>query len=159
MIFTGAILKRGTEIFFCSSDLFPKKGVRTVILLYILFALTVSMVLTALSAPWVPEQRRGEAFIVFFMALLLAAGASAEWQVPAIAAGSRGDAWTPALLLVVFSAILVVSAFLSVRPPDSFARAGGSHNHRQDAEAVAFDIVLWLLMLIFGILIMRSLKL
>ncbi len=126
------------------------------ILLYILFALTVAMVLTALSAPWVPEQRRGEAFIALFIALLLAGGAAVEWQVPAIAAG-RGVAWVPALLLVIFTAILVVSTLLSVRKTGSFARAGGSHNHRQDAEAVAFDIALWLLMLIFGILIMRSL--
>src|SRR5512137_1926498 len=108
------------------------------------------MVLSALSAPWVPEQRRGEVFIAFFIALLLAAGAAVEWQVPAIAAG-RGVAWVPALLLVIFAAILVVSTLLSVRQTGSFARAGGSHNHRQDAEAVAFDIALWLLMLIFGI--------
>ena len=126
------------------------------ILLYILFALTVAMVLTALFAPRVPEQRRGEAFIVFFIALLLAAGAVAEWQVLAIAAG-RGGALAPALLLVIFAGILVVSTLLSVRPSGSFARAGGSHNHRQDAEAVAFDIALWILMLIFGILIMRRL--
>lgn len=128
------------------------------ILLYILFSLTVAMVLTALSAPRVPEQRRGEAFIAFFIVLLLAAGAAVEWQVPAIAAG-WGGAWAPALLLVIFAAILVVSTLLSVRPTGSFARAGGSHNHRQAAEAAAFDIALWLLMLIFGILIMRSLGL
>ena len=125
------------------------------ILLYILFALTVAMVLTALSARWVPEQRRGDAFILFFIALLLAGGAAVEWQVPAIAAG-RG-AWAPLLLLVIFGAVLVVSMLLSISQAGSFARAGGSHNHRQDAEAAAFDIALWLLMLIFGILIMRRL--
>ncbi len=144
--------------FFCSFDLFPKREVRTVILIYILFALTVAMVLTALSARRVPEQRRGEAFIAFFIALLLAGGAAVEWQLPAIAA-VRGGAWVPALLLVIFAAILVVSMLLSVRPTGFFARAGESHNHRQDAEAVAFDIALWFLMLIFGILIMRSLGL
>ena len=122
------------------------------ILLYILFALTVAMVLTALSAPRVREQRRGEAFI----ALLLAGGAALEWQVPALAAG-RSIAWAPALLLAVFAAILVVSALLSVRRTGSFARAGGSYNHRQDVEEAAFDIALWLLMLIFGIVIMRGL--
>ena len=63
----------------------------------------------------------------------------------------------PALLLVIFAAILVVSTLLSVRQAGSFARAGGSHNHRQDVEAVSFDIALWLLMLIFGVLIMRRL--
>ena len=126
------------------------------ILLYILFALTVAMVLTALSAPRVPEQRRGEAFIVFFTVLLLAAGAAVEWPVLVIAAG-RGGALAPALLLVIFAAILVVSTLLSVRQTGSFARAGGYHNHRQDVEAVSFDIALWLLMLIFGVLIMRRL--
>lgn len=136
--------------------LFPKREVRKVILLYILFALTAAMVLTALSAPRVPEQRRGEAFIAFFIALLLAGGAALEWQVPAIAAG-RTIEWVPALLLFIFAAILVVSALLSVRRTGSFARAGGSHNHRQDLEAAAFDIALWLLMLIFGIVIMGSL--
>jgi hypothetical protein len=136
--------------------LFPKREVRTVILLYILFALTVAMVLTALSAPRVPEQRRGEAFIAFFIALLLAAVAAVEWQVLAIAAG-RGVVWVPALLLVIFAGILVVSTLLSIRQTGSFARAGGSHNHRQDVEAVSFDIALWLLMLIFGVLIMRRL--
>lgn len=128
------------------------------ILLYILFALTVAMVLTALSASWVPEQRRGEAFIAFFIALLLVGGTVAKWQVPAIALG-RGVTWVSALLLAIFAAILVVSMLLSVRPGRSFAQAGGSHNQRRDVEAVAFDIALWLLMLIFGILIMRSLGL
>jgi hypothetical protein len=131
---------------------------RTMILLYLLFALTVAMVLTALFAPRVPEQRRGEVFIVFFIALFLAGGVALEWQVPAFAAG-RINAWVPALLLAIFGAILVVSVLLSARPTGSFARAGGSHNHRQDVEEAAFDIALWLLMLIFGILIMRSLGL
>ena len=45
------------------------------------------MVLTALSAPRVPEQRRGEAFIVFFTVLLLAARAAVEWPVLVIAVG------------------------------------------------------------------------
>ena len=125
------------------------------ILLYLLFALTVAMVLTALSAPRVPEQRLGDVFIVFFVALLLAGGAAVVWHVPAIAA-KRSVVWAPVLLLVVFAAILAASALLSVSPT-GFARASGFHNHRQDAEAVVFDIALWLLMLIFGILIMRSL--
>jgi hypothetical protein len=132
-----------------------EREVRTVILLYILFALTVATVLTAAFAPRIPEQRRGDAFIVFFI-VLLAAGAVVGWEVPAIASG-RGAAWTPLLLLVVFAALLVASTILSVRPTGSFARAGGSHNLRQDAEAAAFDIALWLIMLIFGILIMRRL--
>lgn len=114
------------------------------------------MVLTALSAPRIPEQRCGEAFIVFFMVFLLVGGAAVDWQVPAIGP-SRGGVWVPALLLVIFAAILVASMLLSVRPGRSFARAVGSHNHRQDVEAAVFDIALWLLMLIFGILIMRSL--
>jgi hypothetical protein len=133
----------------------PEREVRTVILLYILFALTVATVLTALFAPRIPEQRRGDAFIVFFIALLVA-GAVVGWEVPAIAAG-RGAAWAPLLLLVVFAALLVASMLLSVRPTGSFVRAGGPHNLRQDAEAAAFDIALWLLMLIFGILVIRSL--
>jgi uncharacterized membrane protein YidH (DUF202 family) len=127
-------------------------------LLYILFALTIAMVLTALFAPSIPEQRRGEAFIAFFIALLLAGGVVIKWLVPAIAA-DRGGAWMPALMLVIFAATLIVSALLSIRRPGSFVRAGGPHNHRQDAEALAFDIALWLLMLIFGIVIMRSLGL
>jgi hypothetical protein len=126
-----------------------------VILLYILFALTVATVLTALLAPRVPEQRRGDAFIAIFI-VLLAAGAAVGWEVPASAAG-RVALWTPLLLLVIFAALLVVSMLLSIRPTGSFVRAGGSHNHRQDAEAATFDIALWLLMLIFGILVMRSL--
>lgn len=143
-------------LYFKKGGTVRKREVSTVILLYVLFALTIAMVLTALFAPRVPEQRRGEAFIAFFIALLLAAGAVIEWLVPAITAGG-GGAWMPALILVIFAAILIVSALLSVRTPRSFARAGGPHNQRQDAEALAFDIALWLLMLIFGIAIMRSL--
>ncbi len=126
------------------------------ILVYILFSLTVATILTALCASMIPEQRRGEAFISFFIALLAAAGAVVKWFVPAIAAG-RGVAWLPALLLAVFAAILISSAFLSARPGGSFAWAGRPHNNRQDAEAVAFDVLLWVLMLAFGVAVLRGL--
>ncbi len=128
------------------------------VLLYLLFALTAAMVLTALCAPRVPEQRQGEAFIAFFILFLLAAWAVDEWVVPAAQAG-RGLPWLPALSVVVFSAILIVSAFLSVRLPGGLAWARGPHGSRQEAEAAAFDILLWLLMLIFGIVVMRRLGL
>ncbi len=126
------------------------------ILLYVLFALTVSTVLTALFGSRVPEQKRGEAFIGFFVLLALVAWAVGEWLVPAVSAGLHA-AWLPPLLLVIFAAIFVVSALLSVRSRGPFAWAGVHHDRRLDAEAVAFDLLLWLALLILGISVIRAL--
>ncbi len=125
-------------------------------LLYILFALTASVVLTALFAAHIPEQKRGEAFIGIFVSLALAAWAVDEWLLPALSAGLRA-AWLPVLLLVVFGVILAASAFLSVRSQGPFAWASVHQDRRLDAEAVAFDLLLWLAMLIFGISVIRTL--
>lgn len=124
-------------------------------LLYILFALTVAMILTALFAARIPEQKRGEAFIGFFVVLVLAAWAVDEWLVPAVFAGLRA-AWLPVLFLVIFGAIFVVSALLSVRSQGPLGWAGVHHDRRLDAEAEAFDLVLWLAVLVFGIAVIRA---
>ncbi len=125
------------------------------ILLYILFALTSSMILTALFASHVQENRRGDVFIGFFVLIFLAALAMVEWLIPAVIAG-RNPVWTPVLFLIIFGAILVASAILSVRSSGPLALAGVHHSNKQDAEALTFDIILWVLMLIFGIVIMRN---
>ncbi len=126
------------------------------ILLYILFALTSSMILTALFASHIRENKRGDAFIGFFVLIFLAALAMVEWLIPAVIAGRNPVVWTPVLFLVIFGAILVVSAVLSVRSSGPLVWAGVRHSNKQDAEALTFDIILWVMMLIFGIMIMRN---
>ncbi len=126
------------------------------ILVYILFALTVSMILTALFNERIPEQKRGEAFIGIFVMFALAAWAVNEWLLPALSAGLRA-AWLPVLFLALFGVILAVSAALSVRAHGPFAWAAVHHDRRLDTEAVAFDLLLWLAVVISGIFLIRAL--
>ncbi len=126
-----------------------------VILLYLLFALTVSTTLTAFFGERIPQHRRGDAFIGFFILLVLIAWAVNAWLVPAVAAG-RGTPWLPILFLIIFGAILVTSAILSARSSGPFAQAAVHHDNRLDAEAAAFDFLLWFAVLIFGIAVMRA---
>ncbi len=126
-----------------------------VILLYLLFALTVSMTLTAIFGARIPQQRRGEAFIGFFILLVLIAWAVDAWLAPAVSAG-RSTPWVAVLFLIIFGAILVASAVLSVRSPGPLVQATLHHDNRLDAEAAAFDILLWFAVLIFGIAFIRA---
>ncbi len=125
------------------------------ILLYLLFALTVSMTLTALFGARIPQHRRGDAFIGFFIAIVLIAWAVDAWFVPAVAAG-RNAPWLAVLFLMIFGAILAASAILSVRSSGPLVRAALHHDSRLDAEAAAFDFLLWFAVLIFGIALMRT---
>lgn len=126
------------------------------ILMYLLFALTVSTVLTAAISARIPQNREGEAFIGFFVSLMVLAWAMDEWLLPALSAGQR-TSWPPILLLIVFGGVFAASTILSARgmsgPPQ---RAMVNHNNRHDAEAIAFDIVLWFALLIMGIVVLRS---
>lgn len=129
--------------------------VRFMFLMYVLFALTVAVILTALFAARAPERRSDEIFMGSFVLLLATAWAAGEWIAPALS-GKPVSYWLPLALVGIFVAILAVSASLAVRPPDTPVWAAVHHNKRQDAEAAAFDIVLWLLMLLFGIASIRS---
>ncbi|MGE5173780.1 MAG: hypothetical protein ACM3MD_08125 [Betaproteobacteria bacterium] len=123
--------------------------------MYLLFALTVSTTLTALFGEHIPQNRRGEAFIGFFILLVLIAWAVDAWLVPAVAAG-RSATWLPALFLIIFGAILVTSAILAARSSGPFVQAVVHHDNRLDAEAAAFDFLLWFAVLIFGIAVIRA---
>jgi len=125
------------------------------ILIYLLFALTVSMVLTAFAAARMPQKRSGEVFIGLFIVFVLIAWAADAWLVPAIAAGLK-VAWLPVVLLIVFGGVLTASAILSTSPLWAPAWAL-EHNHsRLDAEATVFDFALWFMMLVFGIVVLKA---
>ncbi len=125
-------------------------------LVYILFALTLSTVLSALFSRRSPENRKGDGFIGFFIALLLLAWAMDAWLLPLLAA-NRGISWPGVTALVVFGAILVSSFALSVRTPRFLKQAAlTGHEHRFDAEATAFDLLLWLVLVTLGIILIRS---
>ncbi len=125
------------------------------ILLYLLFALTVSMTLTALFGARIPQHRRGDAFIGFFIVFVLIAWAVDAWFVPAVAVG-RNAPWLAVLFLMIFGAILAASAILSVRSSGPLVWAALHHDNRLDAEAAVFDFLLWFAVLIFGITLMRT---
>ncbi len=128
------------------------------ILLYLLFALTVSTTLTALFGARIPQHRRGDAFIEFFIVFMLIAWAMDAWLAPAVATG-RSTPWLAVLFLVLFGAILAASAILSVRSFGPLEQAALRHDNRLDAEAAAFDFLLWFAVLIFGIAFIRAIGL
>ncbi len=127
-----------------------KVEVSTMMLIDVLFALTVSSVLTALIANHLPVRRAGEIFIGSFVLLFLLAGGAIGRALPPVVAG--GTAWNSYLMIAVFGAILVISIMLAASSPKTFAWAPAKRgNVRHDAEAVAFDVVVWFLLLVFGI--------
>lgn len=125
------------------------------ILMYMLFALTLSTVLTALGSARIPQNRKGEIFIGFFIALMVLAWAVDTWLLPALATGTR-IAWLPIMLLVLFGGIVAASTILSVRTFGPPQRAMVDHDSRLDAEAAVFDLVLWFTLLAGGIAALRS---
>jgi len=125
------------------------------IIVYLLFALTLSAILVVVFGATIPEQKRSEAFIAFFAALMLIAWAVDAWFLPAIAIKGVGT-WVPDLAVSIFGAILVVLAVISMRSQGPLIRAGVRHSMRQDAEAIGFDLVLLILMAAFGIMVLRS---
>ncbi len=124
------------------------------VLLYLLFALTVSTVLTAIFAGQAAQHQQGRAFLFFFILLLVIAGACDVWLVPVVAAG-RGTIFSPVALLIVFGAVLSASVLLSVRSQHLMAQTAG-HRDAVDAEAAVFDSLIWLAMLIFGIAVLKA---
>jgi hypothetical protein len=126
-----------------------------VILLYVVFALTVSTILTALVAGLIPERRWGDAFIAFFVLLVLCAGAADAWLVPVVAAGQRSSV-LPVIFLIAFGAMLAASIILMTRSTRPLMQAAIHRENRLEAEAAAFDAVLWLAVLIFGIAVLKA---
>ena len=128
------------------------------ILVYVLFALTVSTVLTALFSARIPENRRGEAFIGFFAVLMVLAWAANTWLLPSLAAGPRSS-WIPITMLIIFAGVLASSAVLSVRTPRPFQHAVVRHDGRLNGEAAVFDLVLWVALLVLGMALLKSIGL
>ena len=133
-----------------------RREVRDVIPVYILFALTFSLVLTAFFAGNVPKHRQGHAFIFLFILLMLLAGAVDVWLAPVAASEQRSSIF-PAVFLAVFAVILAASVVLSVRSPRRMMlQAAPRSDPRLDAEAVVFDSIVWLAVLISGIAVLKS---
>ncbi|HEX9019937.1 MAG TPA: hypothetical protein VF903_01610 [Nitrospirota bacterium] len=124
-------------------------------LVYLLFALTVSTILTALFSARNPQNGKGGAFIGFFVALMLLAWAANAWLLPRLAAGLK-ISWLPVLALIIFGAVFAASATLSVRPLRPMKMATAGRNNRLDAEAAVFDLFLWFGLLIAGIAVLKS---
>ena len=123
------------------------------ILVYILFALTLSAVLMAVFDAEIPEQVRSEAFIAIFAALMLVAWSVDAWLLPYVA--MKGAApWVPVVAVCIFGAILAVSAVLSTRSESTLMRGGAHHGVKRDVEAIGFDFVLLVLMAVFGIMVL-----
>jgi hypothetical protein len=125
------------------------------ILMYMLFALTVSTVLTALISAHIPQNREGEAFIGFFVVLMVLAWAADEWLLPALAAVQK-TSLMPILLLIMFGGVFAASTILSVRTPRQPQQVLVNHDNRVGAEAMVFDIILWFTLLIVGIAVLKS---
>ena len=127
-------------------------------LMYILFALTISAVLTALISAHIQQNRRSEAFIGFFVALMMLSWAADEWLVPVIAAGQK-ISWMPIVLLIIFGGVFVASTILSIRTSRPLQQTVMNHDFRLDAEAMTFDLILWFALLTLGITVLRSIGL
>ncbi len=125
------------------------------ILMYMLFALTVSAILTALISEHITKNRQGEAFIVFFVALMIVAWVVDEWVLPNLA-GGHTISWLPVVLLIMFSGMFVASTVLSVRKSRPLRQAVVYYNSRFDAEAMVFDLIFWCALLAIGIIVLRS---
>jgi hypothetical protein len=125
------------------------------ILMYMLFALTASAILIALFSKFIPRKREGEAFIVFFAALMIVAWAVDAWVLPDLAHGQI-ISWLPTMLLIMFGAIFAASTILLVRKSTPLHQVAGNHDNRFDAEAAVFDLILWFAFLSVGIIVLIS---
>ncbi len=125
------------------------------ILLYLLFALTISMVFTALISAHIPQNKEGMTFIGFFVALVVLALGVDEWLIPVLAAGQKSS-FLPILLLIIFGGIFTASTILTVRSSAPLRQAVVSQNNRLDSEAMIFDFILWLALLTAGIAVLKS---
>ncbi len=125
------------------------------ILMYLLFALTVSMVLTALISAHIPQNKESEAFIGFFVALMVLALGVDKWLVPVLAAGQK-TSLLPVLLLIIFGGIFTASTILTVRSSAPLRQVVASKNNRLDSEAMIFDFILWFALLTVGIAVLKS---
>jgi len=127
------------------------------ILMYMLFALTISAVLTALISAHIPQNKEGDAFIGFFVALMVLAWAVDEWLLPALAAGQK-TSLLPILLLIMFGGVFAASTILSIGTSAPLQHAVVNHNNRLDMEAIVFDLILWSALLTVGIVVLRSIE-
>ncbi len=125
------------------------------VLVYVLFALTVSAILTALFSGTISQHGQGHAFMYFFALLLLLAGAVGVWLAPAIASGQRSGVY-PAVLLAVFAAILALSTILSVRSRSALMPAAAERVASLETEAEVFGSLVWLALMISGITILKN---
>ncbi len=125
------------------------------ILMYMLFALTVSAILTALISEHITQKGQGEAFVVFFVALMIVAWVVDEWVLPDLARGHT-ISWLPIALLIMFSGIFAASTILSVRNPRPLRQSVVYYKSRFDAEAMVFDVIFWFALLTIGIVVLRS---
>ncbi len=125
------------------------------ILMYMLFALTASAILTALISEHIPKEREGEAFIVFFSALMIVSWVVDEWVLPDLALGHT-ITWLPTVLLIMFGGVFAASTILSVRKSRPLQQAAVNHKNRFDAEAMVFDLILWFALLTLGIIVIRA---
>ncbi len=125
------------------------------ILLYLLFALTVSTVFTALFAGQAAPHRQSHTFLFFFILFLLIAGVCDMWLVPVVGSGQR-NALYPVALLTVFCAVLTSSVLLSVRSPLPMTQAAEHRDTGLDAESAVFGSIIWLALLIFGIAVLKT---
>lgn len=130
--------------------------VNYMLLMYMLFALTVSTVLTAVVSSRITKDREGEAFIGFFALLLALAWAADQWLLPVLSTGHR-TIWLPILLLTMFAGVLAASTGLSVRTRGKPLHATVHHGNRLDTEAMVFDLILWFALLFAGISVLASL--
>ncbi len=125
------------------------------LLVYILFALTFSTVLTASFSAHISESRKGEAFIGFFAVLMALAWAADEWLIPSLAAGLK-TSWPPVVVLGMFCALLVLSTSFSIRAPGPLRMAVSGFENRLSAEAAAFDVIIWSALVLTGISLLKA---
>jgi hypothetical protein len=125
------------------------------VLVYLLFALTVTTILIALFSEHIPQKRKGEVYIGIFVALMVLTWAADAWLFPALAAGLK-TMWPLVLTLVIFAVIIGVSLALSIRMHGPLRQAVADHGSRVDTEAAVFDLIIWSALLIAGIIILRS---
>ncbi len=125
------------------------------VLVYALFALTVSAILTAVFSRTASRHRQGHAFLDFFALLLLLAGTADGWLAPAVSSGPRSGVY-PIVFLAVFAAILTVSLILSIRSGNTLKLAEGDRSTRLETEAAVFDSLVWLAMTLSGIAILKA---
>jgi hypothetical protein len=130
--------------------------VKTMLLIYLLIALTFSTVLTASFSAHIPERRKGEAFIGFFAVLMALAWVADEWLIPSLRTGLKTP-WPSAIVLAMFCTLLVLSAAFSIRAPGRPLRQTVSgFENRLSTEAAVFDLFLWSALVLAGISLLKA---